>query len=51
MKLAESGQLVEKACDWLMPRDTGKVRAMTPAVVVRAWERRSGAAAMNASMA
>ena len=42
MKVAESGQLVANSCDWVMPRDTGKARAMTPAVVVRVWERRRG---------
>ena len=34
VKLAELGQLVSKACDWVMPRETGKVRATTQAPVV-----------------
>ncbi len=49
VKLAESGQLVAKAYDWLMPREMGKVRAATQAAVVQAWERLSGAAVMKVS--
>ena len=51
MKLAESGQLVAKASDWVAPRDRGKARAMTQAaeVSVRGWP--AGAAVMNLSTA
>ena len=50
VKLAESGQLVAKAWDWLMPREMGKVRAAAQAAVVQAWERVSGAAVMKVLM-
>ena len=48
MKLAELGQLVAKAQDWVMPKMAGKARAVTHPAVVRVRERPGGAAVMNA---
>ena len=51
MKLVELAQLVENACDWLAPSETGKASASTQAPQVRARFRPAGAEATNQSTA